>query len=51
MYQDAVTPMEEVVENFKSKFPEYKNTQINIETFNDYEEYTLALTSAFAKEK
>lgn len=51
MYQDAVTPMEEVVENFKSKFPEYKNTQINIETFNDYEEYTLALASAFAKEK
>lgn len=51
MYQDAVTPMQEVVENFKSKFPEYKNTQINIETFGDYEEYTLSLSSAFAKGK
>ncbi len=51
MYQDAVTPMQEVVENFKSKFPEYKNTQINIETFNDYEDYTLSLSSAFAKGK
>lgn len=49
MYQDAQTPMQEVVENFKSKFPEYKNINFSIETFSHYDEYTLALSSAFAK--
>lgn len=51
MYQDAVTPMQEVVENFTSKFPEYKNINFSIETFSNYDEYTLALASAFAKGK
>lgn len=51
LYQDAATPMEEVTQNFISKFPEYKNVAFTIETFSNYDEYTLALSSAFAKGK
>lgn len=49
LYQDSTFPMDEVVLNFQEKYPAYKNTNIQVESFSDYGEYTLALSSAFAK--
>jgi ABC-type glycerol-3-phosphate transport system substrate-binding protein len=43
--------MTDTLAKFKEKNTAYQSTQFKIETFNDYEDYTLALTSAFAQGK
>jgi hypothetical protein len=51
LYNDWVEGMTDTLAKFKEKSIAYKSTQFKIETFNDYEDYTLALTSAFAQGK
>jgi hypothetical protein len=43
--------MKDTIIKFKETNTAYQNTQFIIESFNDYEDYTLALTSAFAQGK
>lgn len=50
LYQDDADGFIEVLNSFKTKYPQYTNTTFNVESFSDYEDYTYALQSAFAKE-
>lgn len=51
LYDDESQWMENILENFKQKYPSFQNTTFKVETFSDYEDYTYALISAFSQWK
>lgn len=51
LYNDWVDAMNDTLAKFKEKNTAYASTQFKVESFNDYEDYTLALQSAFAQWK
>ena len=51
LYNDDSDWMDQTLLEFKKKNINYQNTTFKVETFSDYEDYTYALTSAFAQGK
>jgi hypothetical protein len=49
LYNDDSDGMDEILTEFKLKNPTFQNTTFNVESFSDYEDYTYAITSAFAQ--
>jgi ABC-type glycerol-3-phosphate transport system substrate-binding protein len=46
-----VTDSNLIAENFKSLYPQYSNAVINIESFSNYDDYSLALISSITADK
>ena len=51
LYNDDADEMKDTLAKFKETHNSYTSTQFNVESFDDYEDYTLALQSAFAQWK
>jgi len=51
MLWDNVTDSNLIAENFKSLYPQYSNAVINIESFSNYDDYSLALISSITADK
>lgn len=51
MLWDNVTDSNLIAENFKSLYPQYSNAVINIESFSNYDDYSLALMSSITADK